>query len=89
MDSDLLEQARQNCVSRAEALMEAEMSQIRAKHQARLNPSETLIKLEAFRLLLQKSKAAFTDFRDEEGLELFSTVQSQLDRLAYELATGR
>ncbi len=41
MDVELLEEAKQNCIRRAETLLEAELTMVRAKHQSRLNPSET------------------------------------------------
>ncbi len=86
MKDELLEQARQNCISRAEALLEAELAQTRAKYEARLNPSETLVNLESFKLQLLEAKAAFAEDRIDEGLEVFSTVHDDLNRLCYKLS---
>jgi hypothetical protein len=88
MDAELLEQAKQNCVARAERLMEAELTQVKAKYQSRLNPSETLILLEAIKLQLQESKSAFGDSDTEKGLELFSIGHSEINRLASRLITS-
>jgi hypothetical protein len=88
MDAELLEQAKQNCIVRAEALLQAELAQVQAKHQARLNPSETLILLEAVKLQLQESKSSFADSDTEEGLQLFSLAHIEINRLASRLITS-
>ncbi len=88
MDGELLEKAKQNCVIRAETLQEAELMQVKAKYQSRLNPSETLILLEAVKLQLQESRSAFANSDDERGLKLFSTAQDEINILASRLITS-
>ena len=88
MDDELLDQAKQNCVARAETLLQAELAQVQAKHQARLNPSETLILLEAVKLQLQESKSAFSDSDAEKGLELFSSSHNAINKLGSRLITS-
>jgi hypothetical protein len=88
MNNDLLEKARMNCVARAESLMQAELAQVQAKYQARLNPSETLVLLEAIKLQLQESKLAFADSDTEKGLELFSLAHSKINGLDSKLITS-
>ncbi len=88
MDDELLEQARLNCLARAETLLEAELMQVKAKHQSRLNPSESLILLEAVKLQLQESKLAFADSDTEKGLELFSIAHNKINGLGSKLITS-
>lgn len=85
MDVELLEQAKQNCLNRAEVLLQAELTMVRGKHQSRLNPSESLILLEAIKLQLQEAKSAFADSDDEKGLELFSTAHDEINKLTSKL----
>jgi hypothetical protein len=85
----LLDQARQNCVTRAESLLESELAMVKAKYQSRLNPPENLILLEALKLELQESKSAFADSDVQGGLELFSHVHGELKNLAYKLSYSR
>ncbi|MBD0345470.1 MAG: hypothetical protein ICV63_11745 [Coleofasciculus sp. Co-bin14] len=88
MDAELLGQAKQNCIARAEVLLGAELAQVRAKHQARLNPSMGLVKLESFKLQLQQAKEAFSQSDDQAGLEIFSQVRRSLNNLLYNLAAN-